>query len=102
MRRAATDLKQRVSMRGWLIFLAIIAANAQTPPPLQPFDPAHYIRIIEESGEDRILLYDPNHPTSETTILRIDAGSKIVIEVDLAKMGDLPLNQLFTGAAKIN
>src|SRR5437899_2345137 len=63
------------------------------------FDPARYVRIVEESGADRILLHDSSQTFSGSTILRVDADSKIVIELDESKMGpDLALNQLFMEA----
>ena len=82
---------------------------AQTKPPRVPFDPAYYVRIYEESGSKRILLYGPaqaeqlSTQLTATTILRADRDSKIVVELALknessVEARDLVLNGLAIGA----
>src|SRR5262245_20117173 len=69
-------------------------SNAGTRTFSGRFDPADYIRIYEESGNTRYLLYDPARPG--TSLLRADADSKIVIEIDEQRLSpDMALNSLF-------
>lgn len=84
------------------------AQTSQKPTPV-PFDPAYYVRIYEESGAKRILLYGPAQEAKlftdlkTTTILRADRDSKIIIELALKNQSpedkkDLVMNGLAIGA----
>jgi len=65
----------------------------------RPFDPAHYVKIVEETSDRRIVLYDPRDIRTTPTLLRSDADSKIVIEIDPDCLGsDMALNALFISA----
>jgi hypothetical protein len=76
------------------------ASDARSgPQPSYPFDPAHYVKIVEETGDRRIVLYDPRDVRTWSTLLRADADSKIVIEIDPDCLGsDMALNALFISA----
>ena len=65
----------------------------------RPFDPAHYVKIFEETSGRRIVLYDPRSVLTSPTLLRADADSKIVLEIDPDCLGsDMALNALFVSA----
>jgi hypothetical protein len=65
----------------------------------RPFDPAHYVKIFEETSGRRIVLYDPRTVLTSPTLLRADADSKIVLEIDPDCLGsDMALNALFVSA----
>ena len=91
-----------------LVMLAMPgSAFAQTPATSDrkskeetPFDPAHYVKIYEETSDRRILLYDPRHVATAPTLLRVDADSKIVVELNFQSpgQGDMALNGLFMSA----
>jgi hypothetical protein len=73
------------------------ASHVQATPASSRFDPVDYIRIYEESGGTRILLFDPANPG--TSLLRADTDSKIVIEIDERRLSpDMALNSLFINA----
>lgn len=73
--------------------------DSVTDREIGPFDPAEYIRIYEESGDKRILLYDSTRTGTLSSVLRADADSKIVIELDESRLtSDMALNGLFMAA----
>ena len=80
--------------------LAQIPSNCDPNSDKQrPFDPAHYVKIFEETSGRRIVLYDPRAVLTSPTLLRADADSKIVLEIDPDCLGsDMALNALFVSA----
>ena len=73
--------------------------SAPQPEARYPFDPAHYVKIVEETSDRRIILYDPRDVRTWPTLLRADADSKIVLEIDPDCLGsDMALNALFISA----
>ena len=80
--------------------LAQIPSNCDPNSDKQrPFDPAHYVKIFEETSGRRIVLYDPRTVLTSPTLLRADADSKIVLEIDPDCLGsDMALNALFVSA----
>ena len=87
-------------------------ASAQLSPPLvapatdrakekREIDPAKFVRIYEQSGTKRILLYDGLEGERNLTSrqLKAEAGSMILVEVDLDEVDeDSVLNHLFMSA----
>jgi hypothetical protein len=75
------------------------AAPKPSPNPEVPFDPGYYVRIYEETRGKRILLYDPAEVQRAPTLLRADADSKVIVQLDDQKLGvDMPLNGLYITA----
>jgi hypothetical protein len=71
------------------------AAGAAAPST--PFDPANYVRIFEETSNERIELYAPSGIATRPTLLRADLDSKIVIQLE-GLNADMALNGLFMSA----
>jgi len=96
-----------ITARAAILVLAMSGSALAQAPPLvdtkpreeHPFDPAYYVKIYEEAGDRRVVLYDPKMVATSPTLLRVDADSKIVIQIDPTHFGpDLALNGLFMTA----
>ncbi len=81
-----------IAAAGWLV--------TQTPAaPPETFSPAGYVRLFEDTGTRRILIYDPARNELSSSQLKVDGRSTIYIEVakDLIDQS-IPMNRLFMTA----
>ena len=81
-----------VAAPGWLV--------AQAPPGSpKTFSPAGYVRLFEDTGSRRILIYDPTRNELSSSQIKVDGRSTIYIVVakDLINQS-IPMNRLFMTA----
>src|SRR5262245_46832723 len=70
-----------------------------TPAPQSRLDPSEFIRIFEDVGDKRILLYDPAQPELTSRKFKADAGSTLIIEPLLAQVpAETAINNLYMSA----
>lgn len=99
-RAVAQLLRQRALRRAALVAIAAAGSlGAQPSAAVSPdtFSPLGYVRLFEDTGTRRILIYDPARNQLNSTQIKVDGRSTIYVEVASIDQS-VPMNRLFMTA----
>jgi hypothetical protein len=97
---AAQPLRYRAIHRAALVAIAAAGSlGAQPSAGVSPdtFSPLGYVRLFEDTGTRRILIYDPEKNQLNSSQIKVDGRSTIYVEVATINQS-VPMNRLFMTA----